>query len=765
VIKLSKNVHIEIFYYIDLMKLVILTCSNVVVEKALSLQVEYPKVKKMIILSIIKDFTFPLQNPVLIFSLLLFIILFAPLILNKFKIPHLIGLILAGVVIGPNGMNLMLRDSSIVLYGTVGLLYIMFLAGVEINLTEFRKNIWRSIVFGLYTFIIPMGLGTVAGYYLLDFPLVSSILLASLFASHTLITYPIVSKLGLLRNKAVNVAVGGTIITDTLALMVLAVIVSMSTGEVNQEFWIRFGISFGVFTVIVFFIFPLIARWFFKKVGDNVSQYIFVLGLVFLGAFLAEAAGVEAIIGAFLAGLSLNRLIPSTSPLMNRIEFVGNALFIPIFLIGVGMLIDVRIFFTDLNTIFVALVMTTVATFSKLAAAWMTQQTFRFSADERKVIFGLSNAQAAATLAAVLVGYNVIIGYEANGEPIRLLGESVLNGSILMILVTCTIASFSTQKGAQKIVAREESEPEIAESDDDERILIPFANGEVVEETVSFGLSLKFSKNKNALYTMHVIDNTEVDPIAEKSANKFLTKAKEIAASTDNNLTTMVRYDLNFVNSLTGVVREFKITDVLIGISLTKELSQNFLSNLNSGVLRNTNVTTLVYKPVQPLGTIKRNIVIVPELAEKEIGFPFWLIKIWNIARNTGAKTSFYSSVKTLNSIREINAKHPIDAAFHVFEDWDDFLIIARDIRFDDNIFVVLSRKDYPSYQNNMSRVPLYLNKYFKDNSFVLIYPLQKIGQDTAMGLHNASVHDPSRNNLDVIDEIGKNVLKLFKRK
>src|SRR5690606_37543193 len=213
-------------------------------------------------------------------------------------------------------------------------------------------------------------------------------------------------------------------------------------------------LSFVAFTLVIVYVFPLIGRWFFKRYTDNVSQYIFVLVMVYLGAVLSQMAGIEGIIGAFMAGLALNRLIPQTSPLMNRIDFVGNAIFIPFFLIGVGMLIDYRAF-TDLDTVFVAVVMSVVATGSKYMAAWITQKTFKFSIQERLLMFGLTNAQAAATLAAVLVGYNIVLGETATGEPIRLLNDSVLNGTIIMILVTCTIVSFATEKSAKKIALSE----------------------------------------------------------------------------------------------------------------------------------------------------------------------------------------------------------------------------------------------------------------------------------------------------------------------
>jgi Kef-type K+ transport system membrane component KefB/nucleotide-binding universal stress UspA family protein len=715
----------------------------------------------MILLNIFET-TLPLTNPVLKFLLILVIILFAPIILNKIKIPHLLGLIIAGVVIGPFGIHLMERDSSIILSGTVGLLYIMFLAGLEIDLADFKKNSGKSVVFGLYTFIIPLVFGFIASFYLLKFELLTSVLLASIFSSHTLIAYPLISKLGVAKNKAVTVALGGTMITDTLALLLLAVIVGMTTSEVNTEFWLRLSISILVFGLIVMLLFPIIGRWFLKRYDDNVSQYIFVLVMVFLGAVLAEMAGIEAIIGAFLAGLALNRLIPHTSPLMNRIEFVGNAIFIPFFLIGVGMLIDFRIFVKDLETIKVASVMIIVATSSKFIAAWLTQKTYNFSVDQRRLIFGLSNAQAAATLAVVLVGHNIIIGETAAGEPIRLLGDSILNGSILMILITCTIASFAAQKGAKNIVLSEASETTIDEEENEEKILIPISNTETIDELVNLGVTIKSKKNKAGLYALSIIDNNTMDGSADKQAKKILSKAAVTASATDNMLHELLRYDLNIVNGITSVVKEHKISDLILGLHIKKGISNSFLGNLTEGILTKCNTTTLIYKPAQPFGTIKRHIIIVPENAEKEIGFPFWLIKVWNIARNSGAKLVFYATQETLKFIQEIQSKHPIECAFEEFNDWDDFLILARNFHQDDNLIIILSRKDKPSFHNNMTKIPSYLNKYFKDTSYILIYPMQAGVTDTSqIDLKNPAFIEP----LEKLDEIGKTISKIFRRK
>ena len=669
----------------------------------------------MILLSNI-DFTLPLADPVLKFLLILLIILAAPLLLNKLKVPPLLGLIIAGAIIGPNGFNLVLRDSSIILSGTAGLLYIMFLAGLEIDMGDFKKNSGKSLVFGMYTFLIPMILGTAVGLWVLKFSMETSVLLASMFASHTLIAYPIISKLGISKNNAVSITVGGTMITDTLALLVLTIIVGMATGNADDAFWIRLGISIVVFALIVLLVFPFIGRWFFKRVHDNISQYIFVLAMVFFGAFLAQLAGMEAIIGSFLAGLALNRLIPQSSPLMNRVEFVGNAIFIPFFLLSVGMLIDYRAFFTSFETIKVGIVMIVVATAAKYAAAWLTQKTFRLSVDQRSVIFGLSNAQAAATLAAVMVGYNVILGSDANGDPIRLLNESVLNGTILMILVTCAIASFSAQKGAHNIAIKES---------EDEHILIPVSNEETVEELVNLSLAVKSKTNTSGLYAMKVIDNQSSDDKTLKASKRVLQTAIDTAAATDTRLKGLLRYDLSISNAITSVVKEREITDLVLGLHKEKDIPAAFLGNIVENVLQHSSVTTFIYKPVQPLATIKRHLILIPDQAEKEIGFIAIMNRIWNVLQNTGAKVVFYGSEDTLKAIKKVFAKRAGEISYTNFSDWDDFLIVFRDVKADDCMWVIFSRKEGLSYDPVMPRIPGYLNKYFQGNSFVLSYPIQ----------------------------------------
>lgn len=674
------------------------------------------------------NLTLPLEDPILKFLVILLIILGAPLLLNKLKIPHLLGLIIAGAVIGPHGFNLVLRDSSIIMSGTAGLLYIMFLAGLEIDMNDFKRNSLKSLTFGMYTFLIPMIVGTAVGRWVLDFSWMTSVLLASMFASHTLIAYPIISKYGIVKNPAVGITVGGTMVTDMLALLVLTVVVGMTTGEVNSVFWVRLAISILVFTAIILFLFPLLTRSFFKQVSDSISQYIYVLSLLFLGAFLAQLAGIEGIIGAFLVGISLNRLIPRSSPLMNRIEFVGNAIFIPFFLLSVGMLIDYRAFFDGWETLKVGVVMILVATGTKLAAAWLTQRTFHFTADQRRVIFGLSNAQAAATLAAVMVGYNIILGEDAQGNPIRLLNESVLNGTILMILVTCVIASFVAQKGARGIALSEMKQ--IGSKDKKEpyreHILIPVSNRHTVEELMNLSLAVKHPQNKDGIYALRVINNSsESDERELKNSKSLLGQAVHTAAAADVHVHDLIRYDLSVSNAITSVIRENDITDIVLGLHQKHSMPADFLGKINDGVIGKISVNAFIYKAIQPLATIRRNIFLFPTNAEKETGFCHVLRKIKTITANTGAVVVVYAAAATLDVIRRFFGEEAAKMDLRDFDDWGDFLIVFREIRANDCLWIQLSRRDGLSYHPIMPKIPGYLNRYLQGNNFILIYPKQ----------------------------------------
>lgn len=709
----------------------------------------------MLTLLKVSQFDLPLEDPVLKFLIVLIIILSAPLLLNKIKVPHLLGLIIAGAVVGPNGFNILTRDSSIVVTGTTGLLYIMFLAGLEIDLAEFKKNKYKSMGFGAYTFVIPFVFGITAAHFILEYNWLTSFLFASIFSSHTLISYPLVSKLEVVKNRAVNVTVGGTVITDILALLVLAIVVGMTTGEVNTAFWIKLSVGIIIFALIVLIGFPIIARWFFKKVSDKISQYIFVLVMIYFAALLAELAGIEAIIGAFLAGLALNKLIPHTSSLMNRVEFVGNAIFIPFFLISVGMLIDVTVFFKDLETIKVAALMITISIGGKYLASVATQKTFKYTKPEGGIIFGLSSASAAATLATVTVGYNIILGETDLGEPIRLLDESVLNGSILLILISCTISSFVTQKNAELLV-RADNENTIAESNPEtENILLAVNHINTVDPMTNLAMLIKSKTATDNIFAVNII-NEETNDSSKKNAETLLNQVVEIGASADVKITPVTRYDTEIIEGINNVIKEYSITDLMIGIDAEKKFSPSFIYNLYSGYLNNNTANILVYHAVQPASTVQKYLVILPQHAEKEARFFHSLLKIWNIARNSGSKIEFYGTDKTISVIESIRKKVNIDASFIIFNNWSELPKVVSKMKENNALILFMAHRSMVSYLPQMQNTPEYLNDHLRDRNFLLIFPAHQPETEYRKDKRDIS-------NANDFVEIGKIVGKLFK--
>ena len=702
----------------------------------------------------IQHVSLPIEDPVLKFLIELIIILCIPLLLNKIKVPHLLGLIIAGAVIGPNGFNVLARDSSIVVTGTTGLLYIMFLAGLEIDMGDFKKNKWKSITFSLYTFIVPFVLGLIGGYYILHFSVLTSVLFASLFSSHTLIVYPMVSKLGIAKKLAVNITVGGTMITDILSLLVLAAVVGMSQGEVGTLFWVKLSVSMLVFALIVLFVFPIIARWFFKNVEDKISQYIFVIVMIYLAALLAELAGIEAIIGAFFAGLALNRLIPHTSSLMNRVEFVGNAIFIPFFLISVGMLIDFNAFIQSWETLGVASIMLIASIGGKYAAAILTKKTFKFTDDEGRLIFGMSAASAAATLASVMVGYNIILSENEAGEPIRLLNEHVLNGSILLILVSCTISSFVSMASAQRIADADKEETVAGAGDQEEKILLAVNHEHTVEKMVNLGLLIKSKSNTDKLFALNVI-NEDKSESSSKNAAKLLGAAVNMAAAADVTLNPIARHDNDVVAGINNVVKEQHITDLIIGLEEEKGFSSSFIYNLYNGYLHNKQINVIIYHAVQPVSTIKKYIVLIPANAEREPGFFHSLLRVWNIGKNSGAKMSFYANEKTNEILERIIKKAGIEAVFNIVNAWQDAENAAANLEQDEGLIVLMADRGMHSYFPRMQEVPEFLNKNLSNNSYLLIYPFSKI--------ENTVAEKRAVSNLDDFADIGKIIGRIFK--
>ena len=700
----------------------------------------------------------PITDPTWIFLLVLLIILFAPMVLGRLRIPHIIGMILAGVVIGEHGFNILARDSSFELFGKVGLYYIMFLAGLEMNMGDFKQNRGKAVVLGLLAFVIPMALGFITNMTVLKYGFITSVLLASMYASHTLVAYPIVIRYGVSRHRSVSIAVGGTAVTDTLTLLVLAVIGGLFKGESSEMFWLWLVVKVIFLGFLIIFFFPRIGRWFFRKYDDNVMQFIFVLAMVFLGAGLMEFVGMEGILGAFLAGLVLNRLIPHVSPLMNHLEFVGNALFIPYFLIGVGMLIDIKILFGHGDALKVAVVRTTVALASKWIASWLTQKIYKMKAIERELMFGLSNAQAAATLAAVLVGYNIIL---PDGE--RLLNEDVLNGTIVLILFTCIISSFATERAARKLAMHEaQLDTENSKKETPEKILIPVANPDTIDDLINLSLLIRDSKQKNNLLALNVINDNSSSERLELCGKRNLERAAMIAASADVPLSQVSRYDLNIASGIIHTAKEYEVTDVVIGLHRKVNIVDSFFGNLADSLLKGLHREVMIAKFLMPVNTLRRIIIAVPPKAEYEAGFQKWVEHFCRMANILGCRAHFFANEQTLGYLQQlVKKKYGLTMTdFSRLDDWGDLLLLTGQVNYDHLLVIVSARRGSISYDPAFEKLPAQLGKYFSNNSLIILYPDQLGEPQEAISFSNPRGSNESQH----YEKVGKWFYKWFKK-
>lgn len=670
--------------------------------------------------NIIEALTLPLQDQILVFSLILLIILLAPILLQRIKTPSIIGLIIAGILIGPNGLGVLSSEminegSAISWFSTIGLLYIMFIAGLELDLNEFKSNRNRSISFGFLTFIIPLAIGYPVCRYVLGYDFNASFLTASMFATHTLVAYPIASRLGISKNQAVAVTVGGTILTDTAVLIILAIIMGNHEGKLNTDFWIQLGISLAIFTAIIFFLIPKIAAWFFRVFeNEKHSHYIFVLSIMFFAAFLSEIAGVEAIIGAFVAGLALNKHIPASSALMNRIEFLGNSFFIPFFLIGVGMMVDVSVLLEGWNTWFIAATLTIVALAGKWMAAFFAQLAFAYSKAQRQLIFGLSGAHAAATLAIIMVGHTAGI-----------LDDNILNGTIILILITSTIASFATENACQTIAKEEEDAESLikASGASSEHLLISLKAISNMEKFLEFAVLIKDKKSPNPISVLNVVSNNSEAEINILKAKSKLEDVIKEASATENQANVLTTIEQNVSKGIARISREIMADMIILGWPHAGFVNQLIDDHVGS-ILNRTYKTTFICHFEKPLAIHKKLVVAIPPLAETEIGFPLLIEKILMLAHELSTSVLLYSNEETASVVQakleESKATTQIDTK--TFTDWEDFLILSRNVAKDDLVILVSARAGAASYLKQFEELPTKLEKYFSANNYIVAY-------------------------------------------
>ena len=666
---------------------------------------------------------FPITDPTLIFFVVMLIILFAPIIMGKLRIPHIIGMVLAGVAVGKYGFNILARDDSFELFGKVGLYYIMFLASLEMDMEGVKRNKGRFLGFGLLTFALPLVLTYFASISLLHYPVFASLLLGCLMASNTLIAYPIVGRYGLQRKPSVTLSVGSSMIALLMALVALTAIVASYGGETSVWFWLLFVGKFVGYCVAMFLLIPRFTRWFLRRYSDAVMQFIFVMSMLFMSAAASEAVGLEGIIGAFVAGIILNRYIPHVSPLMNRIEFIGNALFIPYFLIGVGMLINVRLLFEGSTIIIAMLVIAGFGTLGKAIAAYTAASMFRLPKSSGNMMFGLTSAHAAGAIAMLMIGMRVEL---EPGKP--LVTDDMLNSVVLMILVTCIISTMMTERAAQQITLRDREMP----SDDkpataEEKILIPLKYPEYAQRLVNLAMLMRNPKNTTQLVGLNVVyDDDDMQHNLEKGG-QLLERMAQYSASADMTMQTQVRVAANIANGIRHAFKEFRATDIIIGMHMHPEVSQKFWGAFHQSLFNGLNSQIIMARLNQPLPTIRRIKVAVPSRAQFEPGFYRWLERLSRLACNMECHTEFHGRGDTLPLIADyIRHYHPtMRCSFTEMTHWNEMPHIAESIQKDHLFVVVTARKGTVSFKNALEHLPEEIKHHFSGSNIIIIFPDQ----------------------------------------
>ena len=666
---------------------------------------------------------FPITDPTLTFFVVLLIILLAPIIMGKLRIPHIIGMVLAGVVVGKYGLNILVRDNSFELFGRVGLYYIMFLAALEMDMESIRKNRNRLLIFALLTFTVPLLLTYFMGIHLLNYGITASLLLGCIMASNTLVAYPIVSRYGLQRKPSVTLSVGSSIISLIFSLIMLAAIVASNKGEGSIGFWLFFVSKFVIYCAAAIFLLPRLTRWFLRRYSDAVMQFIFVLASLFLCAALSAAIGLEGIFGAFLSGLILNRYIPSVSPLKNRLEFIGNAVFIPYFLIGVGMLINVRLLFTGGGILWAVICITLFGTLGKAIAAYAACFGFRMPISSGHMMFGMTSAHAAGAIAMVMVGMNLL---GEDGAP--LVNAQMLNAVIVMILFTCIISSVITEQSAQRIILRDKELPvEAHRKANDQRILVPVKYPEYAEQLMNMAILMLNRKQTRGIVALNVVYDGEHMHRNMEQGNRLLEQMTQYCAGSDIQIQTQTRIAANIANGIKHAFKEFQATEILIGMHTHKEVSTKFWGEFHQSLFNGLNQQITMARLAQPLNTIRRIQVAVPSRAEFEPGFYRWLERLSRIAGNLECRIQFHGRTETLSLVNEyIKNRHPqVRADYSNMDHWNELPKLANDVA-DDHLFVIVTaRKGTVSYKNALEYLPDEVQRYFNGKNLVIIFPDQ----------------------------------------
>ncbi len=658
----------------------------------------------------------PFYDPVLIFALVMVIILIVPIVADKLRVPSIVGLIFAGALVGPGAMGLLERDQTIILLGTVGLLYLMFIAGISIDLEKFNKFRARSLSFGFISFGLPLAGSLILAPPLLGYSLESSLLLGAIVGSHTLLAYPIANRLGIGKNIAVTMSLGATMVTDALSLTILAIVAATIHGEINLEFWLTFLGFVGFYLLVVIFAFPRLGRWFFRYVRDQTNiEYVFLLTILFISAYVAQLVGLAAIIGAFLAGVAMNRLVPESSTLMSRLNFVGNTLFIPFFLISVGMLVDIQVL-TSLDVWLVMALFFVLVMVGKFIAAKCTQLYFRLSRDEGWVMLGLTSPQAAATLAVTLIGFDL-----------GLFDELAVNAVVLLIMATCFVGPYLVDVFGRRVVLQEEK-ASLKVTDAPERILVPLSNPDTSEALMDIAIMIRGTKSTEPIFPLTVARESKYVEAAVASSEKLLSHAVVHAAAADIPVIPVTRVDLNIASGIVRATKELRISDIVIGWNGEITTRDRVFGSVLDQLLDQSDETILVSKIDQPINTTEKVLLAIPPMSQYEPGFGNSFQTIKKLINQLGAKLVVLATESNINLLKPFIEKQDpeLSADYKIVQNWN---LVSKALKenYNDLDLLILfsSRRGSIAWQPSFERLPSQVIRRIKPENLIIVYPAE----------------------------------------
>lgn len=663
----------------------------------------------------------PFSDPVLIFAVVMMIILVVPIIADKMRVPSLVGLIFAGAVVGQGALGLLERDDTIILLGTVGLLYLMFIAGISIDLEKFNKFRGRSLSFGLISFGIPMAASLLVAPSILGYSMESTLLLGAILGSHTLLAYPIANRLGIGKNSAVTMSLGATIVTDTLSLSILAIVSATVHDNISASFWVTFITLVSLYLLVVIFVLPRLGRWFFRTVRDQTNiEYVFLLTILFISAYLAQLVGLAAIIGAFLAGLAMNRLVPENGTLMSRLQFVGNVLFIPFFLISVGMLVDVH-FLTTVDVWLVAAIFTGLVITGKYLAAKIAQLYFRFSTEEGWVMFGLTSPQAAATLAVTLIGFDL-----------GLFDELAVNAVVLLMMGTSFVGTYMVDLFGRKVVLLDEKKSLVA-SDKPERILIPLSNPETAQSLMDIAMMIRGTRSTEPLFPITVARESGYVEASVASSEKLLSHAVVHAAAADIPVIPVTRVDYNIASGIIRATKELRISDIVIGWNGVINTRQRIFGSVLDQLLEQSDETILVSKIDKPVNTTKRVLLAIPPMSQYESGFGNSFLTIKKLINQLGAKVLVFATDSNRLLLEPfIEQQEPeLSAEYKTVSNWNNITDTLKEHYDDEDLLILFSsRQGTIAWQPSFEKLPALITGRIKPSNLMIVYPAEVAEQN-----------------------------------